>query len=95
MAISREDVRYIASLARLSYPPEDEERVAEELQAVLAYMATLNDIDTEGVPPMAHVIDLHNVEREDVAEQRITHEDALRLGSDADGTYFRVPKVIE
>jgi aspartyl-tRNA(Asn)/glutamyl-tRNA(Gln) amidotransferase subunit C len=44
---------------------------------------------------MLHVLDFYNVFREDAAVQRITHEDALRNAPDADGDYFRVPKVIE
>ncbi|MEZ4699539.1 MAG: Asp-tRNA(Asn)/Glu-tRNA(Gln) amidotransferase subunit GatC [Rhodothermales bacterium] len=95
MAITREDVRYMAALARLRFTPEEEARMVEDLEAVLGYMAKLNELDTDGVPPMSHVIDLYNVEREDAAQQRISHAEALKNAPDADGTYFRVPKVIE
>jgi aspartyl-tRNA(Asn)/glutamyl-tRNA(Gln) amidotransferase subunit C len=95
MAITPEDVRYIATLARLELTPEEEARMVLDLQAILSYMETLNEIDTEGVPPMAHVMDLANVTRPDVPQSRIRREEALRRAPDADGTYFRVPKVIE
>ena len=95
MAISIEDVRYIANLARLRFSEDEEERLARDMSAILDYMEKLNKLDTTGVPPMAHVLDLHNVFRDDQAASRISREEALQNAPDADGTYFRVPKVIE
>lgn len=95
MSISREEVRYIAELARLTFTPDEEERLAEEMNAILSYMEKLNELDTAAVPPMSHVLDLTNVFREDRVEQRISREEALRGAPDADEAYFRVPKVIE
>lgn len=95
MAISVEDVRYIAELARLRFSEDEEERLAHEMSVILDYMEKLGELDTTGVPPMAHVLDLENVFREDRAEARISREEALQNAPDADGTYFRVPKVIE
>lgn len=95
MAITVEDVRYIAELARLSFSEEEERRLVGEMSAILDYMKKLSELDTTGVPPMAHVLDLENVFREDKAEQRISREEALQNAPDADGTYVRVPKVIE
>ncbi|MGI9174362.1 MAG: Asp-tRNA(Asn)/Glu-tRNA(Gln) amidotransferase subunit GatC [Rhodothermales bacterium] len=95
MAISIEDVRYIAELARLRFSEDEEKRLAREMGAVLEYMEKLDELDTTGVPPMAHVFDLHNVFRDDEVASRISREEALQNAPDADGTYFRVPKVIE
>lgn len=95
MAISVEEVRYIARLARLAFAEEEERMLAEQMGEILAYVAKLNELDTSGVPPMDHVLELHNVFREDVVTQRIAHEDALLNAPDADSDYFRVPKVIE
>ena len=95
MAITVEDVRYIAELARLSFSEEEERRLVGEMSAILDYMKKLSELDTTGVPPMAHVLDLENVFREDKAERRISREEALQNAPDADGTYVRVPKVIE
>ncbi len=95
MSISIEEVRYIAALARLRFSEEEEERMAQQMSGILDYMAKLNELDTEDVPPMSHVLDLNNVFREDVAEERITREEALRNAPESDSIYFRVPKVIE
>lgn len=93
--ITLDEVRYIARLARLEFSPEDEERLAREMNDILAYMEKLNELDTSSVPPMSHVLDLVNVFRDDRVEQRISRDDALENAPDADGEYFRVPKVIE
>ena len=69
--------------------------MAQQMSSILDYMAKLNELDTEHVPPMSHVLDLNNVFREDVVETRITREEALRNAPESDGEYFRVPKVIE
>ena len=95
MAISREDVRHIAQLARLRFSDEGEAKMADEMGRILDYVDKLNELDTTGVPPMSHVLDIHNAFREDEFEQRIDHEDALSNAPDADSDYFRVPKVIE
>jgi aspartyl-tRNA(Asn)/glutamyl-tRNA(Gln) amidotransferase subunit C len=89
------EVRYIASLARLRFTEEEERRLAEQMSEILAYVEKLNELDTTGVPPMSHVLDLYNVVREDTAQSRISREEALKNAPDADGSYFRAPKVIE
>lgn len=95
MALTTEEVRYIAALARLQFTPEEEAQLAEQMSAILEYMDKLNEADTEGIEPMSHVLDLYNVERPDVVMARVDREAALAVAPDADGTYFRVPRVIE
>lgn len=93
--VSREQVRYIASLARLRFTDEEEERLARQMNDILGYVEKLDELDTSGVQPMSHVLDLHNVVREDVAETRISRDEALKNAPDADSVYIRAPKVIE
>ena len=95
MALSPQDVHYIASLARLRFAPGEEQQLAAELSRILDYVAQLDELDTAAVPPMAHVLDLYNVVREDEVQPRTTRAEALAAAPDADDTYFRVPKVIE
>lgn len=95
MSVSIDEVRRIARLARLQFTPEEEQRLAREMSAILDYMTALEELDTSGVEPMTHVLDLTNVARPDVAESRITRDEALSNAPDADDQYFRVPKVIE
>lgn len=95
MSVSLDQVRYIASLARLRFSDQEEKRLAEEMNEILGYVEKLNELDTSGVPPMSHVLDLHNVLRKDEVERRITRDEALKNAPDADSAYIRAPKVIE
>lgn len=95
MSVTAADVHYLARLARLRFSEEEEQRLAGEMSRMLDYVDQLAELDTAGVPPMTHVLDLANVFREDEPAARITHDDALRNAPDADADYFRVPKVIE
>jgi aspartyl-tRNA(Asn)/glutamyl-tRNA(Gln) amidotransferase subunit C len=95
MSVSIDEVRHIARLARLSFNENEERKLAEEMSKILSYMETLNELDTDAIPPMAHVLDASNVYRVDEAKARISHEEALSNAPDHDGEFFRVPKVIE
>lgn len=95
MSVSREEVRHVAELARLSFSEEDEQRMADELSQILDYVDKLNELDTSGVAPMSHVLDVTNVVRPDEVHSRIDRADALELAPDTDGPHFRVPKVVE
>ncbi|MEM8485651.1 MAG: Asp-tRNA(Asn)/Glu-tRNA(Gln) amidotransferase subunit GatC [Bacteroidota bacterium] len=94
MSVSVEDVKYIAALARLSFSEDEQARLAGEMNAILSYMAKLDELNTDDIPPMTHVLDVNNVFRAEDVEQRISHDEALKNAPDADSDYFRVPKVI-
>ncbi|PEN15321.1 Asp-tRNA(Asn)/Glu-tRNA(Gln) amidotransferase GatCAB subunit C [Longibacter salinarum] len=95
MSVSRDDVRSIAALARLSFSEEEESDLAEDLNRILEYVKDLDRVDTSGVEPMTHVLELANRTREDSSTSRISRDEALSNAPDTDGKHFRVPKVIE
>jgi len=95
MAVTREDVLHVAALARLDVRPEQVEAFQQELDAILEHFRKLNELDTEGVPPMSHALDLVNVFRPDVARPSLAQEDALANAPKKAYGHFRVPKVIE
>jgi aspartyl-tRNA(Asn)/glutamyl-tRNA(Gln) amidotransferase subunit C len=95
MALSREDVRHVAQLARLDFSDEEEARMAEEMSRILEYVEKLDELDTSGVPPMSHVLDVTNVYREDDIESRIDQGQALEPAPDAERGYFVVPRVVD
>ncbi|HET6568173.1 MAG TPA: Asp-tRNA(Asn)/Glu-tRNA(Gln) amidotransferase subunit GatC [Rhodothermales bacterium] len=95
MSVSVDQVRYIAALAKLRFSEEEERRIARQMSGILDYVAKLNELDTENVPPMSHVLDLNNVFREDAVRQRVTRDEAFQNAPDAAAGYFKVPKVIE
>ena len=95
MSVTKEDVQYIANLARLQFSDEEAEGLVNDLNKILDYMADLDEVDTSEVDPLEHVTDLEYRFRKDEAKKPVDHEDALRNAPDADSDYFRVPKVID
>ena len=93
--ISREEVERVGALARLSLSEEEIARLVHELDAILGYVETLQGVDTEGVPPTAHVIALATPQRGDTPVEPIDPELALANAPERSGSAFVVPKVIE
>jgi aspartyl-tRNA(Asn)/glutamyl-tRNA(Gln) amidotransferase subunit C len=111
MKVTEKDVAYVADLANLELTDEERAGMLRDLNSILEYVDRLNELDTSDVPPMAQVSDRYGVDetkqgsdrfayasREDVLEglrKSLPHEEALANAPDADGQFFRVPKVIE
>jgi aspartyl-tRNA(Asn)/glutamyl-tRNA(Gln) amidotransferase subunit C len=95
MSVTKEDVRYIANLARLDLKEEEIDRYRHDMNRILGYMEQLNQVDTTDVAPLEHVYEPTTAYRPDVAETPLPHADALKNAPDADSDYFRVPRVIE
>jgi aspartyl-tRNA(Asn)/glutamyl-tRNA(Gln) amidotransferase subunit C len=64
--LSRDQVSYVARLARLELSDEEVERLGGELSKVLDYIGTISELDLDQVPPTSHVVAVENVLREDV-----------------------------
>lgn len=95
MAVTIEDVRKAAHLARLSFSAEEEARLADELSRILSYVEKLNELPTEGIPPTSHVLPIRNVFREDAVVPPLPQEELLANAPSKWRGFFRVPKVIE
>lgn len=96
MSVSKEDVQYMAHLARLELKDEEADHLKEDMNKILGYMETLSELDTSEVEPLEHVTEITAGSfRKDEAKEPISHEDALKNAPDADSDYFRVPRVIE
>lgn len=95
MALSAEEVRRIARLARLELTEEEVEACRRDLSRILAYAEGLREVPTEGVEPSAHVLDLSNVWREDRPGAPLGADVAASGAPEAAGGCFRVPRVIE
>ena len=95
MAITLEQVEYIAKLARLQFSDSEKIRLSEELNKILLYMDKLNELDTEGVEPLSHPVEIVNVMRPDETSPSLSPEEALKNAPSRQGNFFRVPKVIK
>ena len=94
MALSREEVLHVAELARLSLGPEEVELFTRQLNDILAYVEKLQELDTSGVAPLAHVIPVFNAFREDEVRAGLTLEEALENAPAREEDNFLVPRVI-
>jgi aspartyl-tRNA(Asn)/glutamyl-tRNA(Gln) amidotransferase subunit C len=101
--VSVEDVRHVADLANLELTAEELPRMAKDLNAVLGYIAQLNELDTSAVEPMAQVgeaLGLAPAEagetlRVDVVRDSVDRAEVMAEAPETDGRFFKVPKVIE
>jgi aspartyl-tRNA(Asn)/glutamyl-tRNA(Gln) amidotransferase subunit C len=111
MKVAEKDVAYVADLANLELTAEERAGMVRDLNSILDYIDMLNELDTSDVAPMAQASDRFGIDeakqgserfayasREDVLEglrKSLPQEVALANAPDSDGTFFRVPKVIE
>jgi len=104
--VSEKDVSYVADLAHLELTDEERARMLKDLNSILGYIDRLNQLDTSNVEPMAQVASAYG-ERKDEAggfafalrsdepHPCLPREAALRNAPASDGTFFKVPQVIE
>jgi aspartyl-tRNA(Asn)/glutamyl-tRNA(Gln) amidotransferase subunit C len=111
MKVTEKDVIYVADLANLELSGEERDAMLRDLNSILDYIDKLDELDTSNVQPMAQVLDRYGVDeskrdserfayayREDIPEglrKSLPQDIALENAPDADGVFFRVPKVIE
>lgn len=91
---TKDEVRQVALLARLSVDEGRLESVTHEFNAILEYVKTLEAVDVDSVEPMSHVHGSVNVFRDDAVMHTLTVEQGLRNAPDRDECSFRVPLVI-
>lgn len=92
--ITVEDVRKVAQLARLELPEEKIATYAAQLERILDYVAHLEQVDTEGVPPTTRAVEVVNVTRDDRVEPTPVREELLDLAPQREGDFFRVPRIL-
>ena len=92
--IDEELIRHVSKLSRIALSDEQVAAFGSQLSSILGYFDKLNGLDTEGVEPMAHALDFHNVLAEDTLGASLTAEQALANAPAPDGDLFKVPKVI-
>ncbi len=94
MALTREEVLHVAKLARLTLKPEEVDLFTRQLNDILAYVEKLQEVDTTGVPPMAHAVPMVNVFREDEVSPGLSRDEALVNAPAPEEGSFAVPRVI-
>jgi aspartyl-tRNA(Asn)/glutamyl-tRNA(Gln) amidotransferase subunit C len=97
--VSVEDVERVAELAHLELKPEETGAMLHDLNAILDYVAELNELDTAGIAPLAQVSELLDSVgsglRQDEVVSSLDRTVVLAGAPETDGVFFKVPKVIE
>ncbi len=95
MAITREEVLQVARLARLALSSDEADRMREQLGKILEYIRQLDRLDTSGVVPTSHAVEMGTPFREDSLRPFGEKEEILKNAPDREGDFFRVPRIIE
>ena len=95
MEIDQSTIASLAHLSRLELDANAGEKMRQDLTQILEWVDKLQEVDTEGVEPLYHMTENINAVREDKAVNAVSREDLLKNAPKQDGTFFRVPKVVD
>lgn len=95
MKLDRATVEHIAALARIGLTDEEIERMREQLSSILDHISSLQDVDTDDIPPTAQVIQLQNVMRDDVVQPSLPRELVLANAPRSEDGYIKVNAVLD
>ena len=93
--VARDEVLKIAALAKLHLSEEEVSLYTDQMNEILEYMKQLDELDTEDVEPLSHVLDQINMTRPDEEKTSLSRDEALQNAPETDGEYFIVPNVIK
>jgi len=95
MKINENDILKVAKLARLELSEEEKEEFSKQLSEIIEYVEKINELDTSGVKPADHIVELSNVFREDVVQESIETSEIERMAPSFSEGHIVVPKIIE
>lgn len=95
MQIDEQLISRLEHLARLELSTEERALIQKDLNNILEMVEKLNELDTKNVDPLVYINEEGNVWREDQVQHQLSRERALKNAPDADGVFFKVPKVID
>jgi aspartyl-tRNA(Asn)/glutamyl-tRNA(Gln) amidotransferase subunit C len=95
VALSTDDVRHVARLARIALTDDEIEALREDLSEILSYAEKVGEVATADVPPTGHAYPLSNVLREDEPRDSLPPQVAVSTAPEAEDGRFRVPRIVE
>ncbi len=93
--LNKDDVRYIAGLARIHIPEGELEGFTKNLENIIGYVDQLSELKVDNIEPTSHVLHLKNVYRADIVKPSLSEQDALKFAVESHQGSFKVPRVIE
>jgi aspartyl-tRNA(Asn)/glutamyl-tRNA(Gln) amidotransferase subunit C len=94
MTLTRADVEKVSLLGRLLLSGAELDTMTAQLTRVVGYVEQLNEVNTDGVQPMAHAVEMHNVFRDDALAPSLPRDAALANAPKRDSECYRVPAVL-
>jgi aspartyl-tRNA(Asn)/glutamyl-tRNA(Gln) amidotransferase subunit C len=94
MSISRQDIEKVALLARLQLTEAELSKMTTELAQIVGYVDQLGEVNTDGIEPMAHAIEIKNVFRDDAVAPSLPRDEALANAPHHDNRGYLVPAVL-
>ena len=95
MNINQNVISKLARLSKLKFNEDEMKLISNDLSKMLEFINQLQELDTEGIDPLIHVNEEINNWREDQVQGMISQEEALSNSPVKDGTYFKLPKVLD
>ncbi len=95
MSLNLDDVSRIARLARIEISPAEAERTRDQLNGILAFVAQLQAVNTDGIEPMAHAVDVVQRLRPDEVTEPDRRDAFQAIAPETEGGLYLVPRVIE
>ena len=95
MEINREAISKLASLSKLNFNENEMDLISKDLSKMLDFINQLENLDTSGVEPLIHIHEEANTWREDQIDDMLSQKAALFNSPTKDGTYFKLPKVLD
>lgn len=95
MQITKKEIEHVAKLARINFSEEEKEKFTNEFSGIIEFVNKLNEINTDGIEPTAHVLPIQNVFREDIVQESMDRDKVLQNAPLKEAGCFSVPKVVE
>ena len=95
MSLTREQVNWVAHLARLELSAADLETMTRQLSSIIDYVTQLQQVNTDRVEPLAHPLPIQNVFRADEPKESLPVDEALANAPDRQDNFYGVPAVLD
>lgn len=95
MKITKDQVKYVANLARLNVSEAEADELCTQMADIIAFADELNKVDTEGIEPTNHAIKVENVLREDVVKESYDRDEIIKNAPMKQAGCYAVPRIVE
>lgn len=95
MKIDVKVIEKLSALSKLKFNEKETNLISEDLSKMLDFINKLKEVNTEGVEPLIHINEEINNWREDQLDEMLSQTEALENSPAKDGTYFKIPKVLD